>query len=71
MKTYQDLLAVGNNEANRKNFVRSLINEHKSSKDYRIAKEAYEYFCHRNVTINQYQKLLYTVTGSLDRKSVV
>ena len=63
IKTYQDLLAVGNNEANRKNFVRSLINEHKSSKDYRIAKEAYEYFCHRNVTINQYQKLLYTVTG--------
>lgn len=63
IKTYQDLLAVGNNETDRKNFVRSLINEHKSSKDYRIAKEAYEYFCHRNVTINQYQKLLYTVTG--------
>lgn len=63
MKTYQDLLKVGENEADRKNFVRTLINEHKSSKDYRIAKEAYDYFRHRNVTISDYQKLLYTVTG--------
>lgn len=63
MKTYQDLLKVGKNEADRKNFVRTLINEHKSSKDYRIAKEAYDYFRHRNVTINDYQKLLYTITG--------
>ena len=63
MKTYQDLLKVGKNEADRKNFVRTLINEHKSSKDYRIAKEAYDYFRHRNVTISDYQKLLYTVTG--------
>lgn len=63
MKTYQDLLAVGENEKDRKDFVRALINEHKSSTDYRIAKEAYEYFCHRNVTINEYRKLLYTVTG--------
>lgn len=63
MKTYQDLLAVGENEKERKDFVRQLINEHKSSNDYRIAKDAYEYFCHRNVTIREYQKLLYTVTG--------
>lgn len=63
MKTYQDLLAVGENEKARKEFVLSLINEHKSSKDYRTAKEAYEYFCHRNVTINEYRKLLYTITG--------
>jgi len=63
MKTYQDLLAVGTDEVKRKNFVRALINEHESSHDYRVAKEAYEYYCHRNVTINQYQKLLYTVSG--------
>ena len=63
MYTYQDLLNVGNSEKERKNFVRTLIDAHKSSKDYRIAKDAYEYFCHRNVTINEYQKLLYTVTG--------
>ena len=63
MKTYQDLLKVGENEKDRKDFVKALINEHKSSHDYKIAKEAYEYFCHRNVTINEYRKLLYTVTG--------
>ena len=63
MKTYQDLLAVGEDEKNRKEFVRALINEHKSSSDYKIAREAYEYFCHRNVTINEYRKLLYDLTG--------
>ena len=63
MKTYQDLLAVGANEADRKAFVRQLINDYKGSADYRIARDAYEYFCHRNVTITQYRKLLYTVTG--------
>lgn len=65
MRTYQDLLAVGENEKERREFVRQIINEHKSSTDYRIAKEAYEYFCHRNVTINEYRKLLYTVTGQV------
>lgn len=63
MKTYQDLLAVGNDEKNRKDFVRSLIDEHKGSADYRIAKDAYEYYRHKNVTINKYQKLLYEATG--------
>lgn len=63
MKTYQDLLNLGDNEKDRKKFVRDLINEHKGSNDYKIANEAYEYFCHRNVTINEYQKILYKVTG--------
>lgn len=63
MYTYQDLLNVGADEKKRKDFVLTLINEHKTSRDYRTAKDAYEYFCHRNVTINEYQKLLYTVTG--------
>ncbi len=63
MYTYQDLLNVGNSEKERKDFVKTLIDAHKSSEDYRTAKDAYEYFCHRNVTINEYQKLLYTVTG--------
>lgn len=63
MKTYQDLLAIGENEKDRKDFVMALINEHKGSADYKIARDAYEYFCHRNVTINEYRKLLYTITG--------
>lgn len=64
MKTYQDLLAIGENETRRKEFVRALINEHKTTKDYKIAKDAYEYFCHRNVTISNYQKMLTTVEGA-------
>ena len=63
MKTYQDLLVIGENETERKAFVRALINEHKTTKDYRIAKDAYEYYCHRNVTIGDYQKMLCTVEG--------
>lgn len=63
MKTYQDLLAIGDNEEARKNFVKALISEHKSSPEYKIALDAYEYYCHRNPTITQYQKLLYKVTG--------
>ena len=50
-------------EDKRKDFVRALIAEHKNSDDYKIAADAYEYYCHRNVTITEYQKLLYTVTG--------
>lgn len=63
MKTYQDLIAIGENESKRKDFVRALINEHKTTKDYKIAKDAYEYYCHRNVTIGEYQKMLCTVEG--------
>ena len=63
IKTYQDLQKVGNNEADRKNFVRALINEHKGSADYKMAKDAYDYYRHRNPTINEYRKLLYRVTG--------
>lgn len=63
MKTYQDLLAVGESEANRMDFVRQVINDHKGSQLYRTAKIAHEYLAHRNTTITQYQKLLYTVSG--------
>lgn len=63
MKTYQDLLQVGENDSERADFVRQVINEFKSSDIYREGAIAYEYAKHRNTTINQYQKLLYTVSG--------
>lgn len=63
MYTFQDLLAVGQSEAERMSFVRSAINQHKSTDAYKTAWIADQYCRHRNVTINQYQKLLYTVTG--------
>lgn len=63
MKTYQDLLAVGERDSDRLEFVRQLINEHKSSNLYQDAVIANQYFKRHNVTIEAYQKLLYTVTG--------
>ena len=63
MKTYEDLLEVVNNEKELQQFVYAVINEHKSSDMYQEAKIAYEYYCKRNTTISQYQKLLYTLSG--------
>lgn len=64
MKFYEDLLAVPeNNEQNLLDFILGAISEHKNSPLYKEATTAYEYFKRRNVTITQYQKLLYTLAG--------
>lgn len=63
MKTYQDLVALGENEHDRIDFVYSLVNEHRASAKYKEADEAEQYDMHQNVTINRYQKFLYTVSG--------
>ena len=63
MKTYQDLLALGENEAERQDFTWQVINEYKGSNLYREGETAYEYIKHRNQTIRNYQKLLYTMSG--------
>lgn len=64
MLTYQDLVNVGENDQDRMGFVRKAISEHQSSDLYTTAKLANEYYRHRNRTITQYQKLLYTVSGN-------
>ena len=61
--TYQDLLSVGEDDRARVEFALKAINNHKISDDYKTALIAEEYNAHRNVTINEYQKILYTVTG--------
>lgn len=63
MKTYEDLLAVGEEEKARQDFVLAVINDHKGSNLYRDAKIAYEYYCKRNTTITTYRKFLYTLSG--------
>lgn len=63
MKTYQDLVAIGENEKERMEFIRSLINEHKASNKYKEAVIAEQYDAHQNVTINRYQKFLYDISG--------
>ena len=62
IKTYEDFLQI-TNEADIMNFVHDAIGEHKSSRFYLEARDAYEYYKKRNVTIRNYQKLLYTLSG--------
>ena len=64
MRTYEDLLDLEEgNETAKIQFILSSIFEYKSSDQYRDAVIAYDYFRRRNVTISEYQKLLYTMTG--------
>ena len=63
MITYQDLLAVGESENKRMEFVKNLVSSHQNTDMYRTAKCADEYARHQNRTIMQYQKLLYTLSG--------
>lgn len=65
IKTYQDLLEVGNIEKDRMNFVLSAIREHQNSEQYKIAKDAEQYASGKNATIMNYQKLLYTLSGKV------
>ncbi len=63
--TYQDYLEVleTNSDAQLIQFVLNAINNHKNSEEYKTAVIADEYFRHKNRTIIEFQKLLYTVTG--------
>jgi SPP1 family phage portal protein len=63
MRTYQDLLALGDNESLRKDFIISAIADHKATPEYKIAKDAEMYMKTLNPTIMEYKKLLYTITG--------
>lgn len=66
MKYYEDLLAVPENDYEKLlDFLLSAIAEHKKTPLYTEAVTAYEYFKRRNVTITQYQKLLYTLAGDV------
>ena len=61
--TYQDLLAVGESEKERMDFCIQAIQRHTASEPYKTALIAREYDKQKNVTITQYQKLLYTISG--------
>lgn len=65
MKYYEDLLEIPQNDEDRIAFVLDAISEYKHSPLYDEAFIAYEYFKKRNVTITQYQKLLYTLSGDV------
>ncbi len=63
MKTFQDLLELGDNEALRKDFILQAISDHKATPEYKIAKDAELYMKTLNPTIMEYKKLLYTMSG--------
>lgn len=63
MLTYQDFEKVKDNETERPAFALKLINEHISSPDYKIAKEADEYDRRQNTTIMKYRKILRKLNG--------
>lgn len=65
MKTYQDLLEVGENEEKIMDFVKSVIDWHKTTDLYKTAEIADDYYKKRNRTIFQYQKWLTKVTGEI------
>lgn len=63
MITYQDMQKKLTSGMTLVDFVKEVITDHKNKPDYQLATVAKEYNEHRNVTISQYQKLLYTVSG--------
>lgn len=64
MKVHQDLVALGDREQDRMEFVREVVREHTGSADYKTATVAEEYYAKRNTTIENFQKMLYTASGN-------
>lgn len=67
MLTYQDLIAVGEDEKARMDFIKRAINEHKGSKAYKMAVDAELYFKGENPNINRYEKIIYDMQGRAHR----
>lgn len=67
MKTYQDLLEVGNSEKDRTDFILSAIQDHKSSDLYKTAIDAQMYYEGENPTITKYEKIIYDMQGRAQR----
>ena len=65
IKTYQELLlAEKQGDKALMSFILGAIEEHRSSKSYKFAVDAEEYYNGLNPTINRYQKLLYDLQGN-------
>lgn len=63
MKTYEDLLAIGEDDTQKEGFISGAIYDYKNSDFYKTAKDSYEYYRKQNVAILNYIKLLYTLSG--------
>lgn len=65
MKVYQNLEALGKSEERRGKFVKEAVREFMASDEYAQAKAGEAYYRKHNLTIESYQKLLYTLSGQV------
>lgn len=63
IRTYNDLVEVGEIERDRMEFVLNAIREHKGSDLYKTAYDAELYYKHQNPTIMRFQKWVYNQMG--------
>lgn len=63
MDTYQDLLAVGENEIDRAKACDSIVNRFMASKEYAVAKAADSYYRRHNLTMEKYVRVLHKLSG--------
>ena len=63
MKTYQDLLAIGDNDRARMDFILGCINDFEQSPEYRFVRDAEQYYRGENPTIARAQKLVWDMLG--------
>ena len=63
MRTYQDLINVGNTDGAKANFCKSAVSEFRSTREYLEARDGESYYNKHNVTIESFQKFLYTLSG--------
>lgn len=63
MITYQDYLEVSQDDGARADFVRKVIREHMSSRNYKLATVGKDYARGKNTTIMKYEKKFFDVNG--------
>lgn len=63
MYTFQDLLAVGENELRKGEVCRKAIDEFMASSEYRNAHAGEAYYAKHNLTIEKFKKMLTTISG--------
>lgn len=63
MKTYQDLLAAGQGDKERGDFVKAAIQAYQAEPQFRTARDAEAYYRHENPTILRAQKMVYNLVG--------
>lgn len=64
MKTYQELIALGDDEKARGEYIKAAVNQWKGTEEYRDAMVAEAYYHKHNITMETFQKFLYTMTGN-------